>query len=91
MGNISYRLGKKMSADEIKDSIKGNTELTDSFEGVLAHLAANEIDLAKTPVTMGPMLTMDTEKEVFIGEYSEWANMYLKRNYREPFVVPDNV
>jgi hypothetical protein len=80
-----------MSANEIKDSISANAELTDSYERMLAHLAANEIDLAKTPVTMGPMLTMDTEKEVFIGEHSEWANMYLRRNYREPFVVPDNV
>ncbi len=91
LGNISYRLGKKMSADEIKDSIKGDAELADSYERVLAHLAANEIDLTKTPLVNGPMLTMDTEKEVFIGEHSEWANMYLKRNYREPFVVPDKV
>jgi len=91
ISNISYRLGKKMSANEIKDSISANAELADSYERMLAHLAANEIDLTKTPVTMGPMLTMDTEKEVFIGEHSEWANMYLKRNYREPFVVPDNV
>jgi hypothetical protein len=91
MVNISYRLGKKMSTDEIKDSIKGNTELTDSYERMLAHLAANEIDLNKTPLISGPRLTMDTEKEVFVGEHSDWANMYLKRNYREPFVVPDEV
>jgi len=34
---------------------------------------------------------MDPEKEQYVGEYSEWANMYLKRNYREPFVVPEKV
>jgi hypothetical protein len=37
------------------------------------------------------MLTMDTEKEMFVGEYSDMANMYLKRNYREPFVIRDEV
>jgi hypothetical protein len=37
------------------------------------------------------MLTMDPRTERFVGEYSDMANMYIKRNYREPFVVPDKV
>jgi len=91
MGNVSYRLGKKMPASEIKNAIGDNANLMDSFERMLEHLKANEVDLQKEPITMGPMLTMDTRKEKFVGQYSDWANMYLKRNYREPFVVPDNV
>jgi len=91
MGNTSYRLGKKMSVDEIKKAIGDNAEMMDSLERMLAHLAANEVDLTAEPLTLGPMLTMDPEKEQYVGEYSEWANMYLKRNYREPFVVPDKV
>jgi len=91
MGNVSYRLGKKMPASEIKNAIGDNADLMDSFERMLEHLKANEVDLQKEPITMGPMLTMDTKKEKFVGQYSDWANMYVKRNYREPFVVPDNV
>jgi len=91
MGNISYRLGKKASVDEVKAAIGNNAELMDSFERMLTHLAANEVDLQKEPITIGPMLAMDPEKEVFVGEHADWANMYLKRNYREPFVVPDKV
>ena len=49
------------------------------------------MDLEKEPITMGPMLTMDPEAEKFVGDNSEMANMYVKRNYREPFVVPDKV
>ncbi len=90
MGNISYRLGKKMSVSEIKNAI-GNADLMDSFERMLEHLKVNEVDLEKEPITMGPMLTMDPRREKFVGEYSDWANMYVKRNYREPFVVPDRV
>ena len=90
MGNVSYRLGKRMSANEIKNSID-NDDVMDSFERMLEHLKANEVDLEKEPITMGPMLTMDPQAEKFIGEYSEMANMYVKRNYREPFVVPDKV
>lgn len=26
-----------------------------------------------------------------VGAHSDWANLYLKRNYREPFAVPQQV
>jgi predicted dehydrogenase len=90
MGNVSYRLGKKLPVDEVRKMID-NEYLMDSFERMLEHLKVNEVDLEKEPITVGPMLTMDPEKEMFVGEYSDMANMYIKRNYREPFVVPDRV
>jgi hypothetical protein len=91
MGNTSYRLGQTMSVDKIKNAIGGNADMMDSLDRMLVHLEANEVDLDAEPLTMGPMLTMDPEKEEYVGQYSEWANMYLKRNYREPFIVPENV
>jgi predicted dehydrogenase len=91
MANTSYRLGKKMKPDEIKAALADNPEMLDSFNRMLEHLAANQVDLEKEPITMGPMLTMDPQKEQYTGENSEMANMFLKRNYREPFVVPENV
>ena len=90
MGNISYRLGKKMSVEEARKTID-NEYLLDSFDRMIEHLKVNEVDLEKELITMGPMLTMDPQAEKFVGEYSEWANMFVKRNYREPFVVPDQV
>jgi hypothetical protein len=90
MGNISYRLGKKMSVEDARKMID-NEYVMDSFDRMVEHLKVNEVDLEKEPITMGPMLTMDPQAEKFVGEYSELANMYIKRNYREPFVVPDQV
>jgi len=90
MGNISYRLGRKMSVEAARKTID-NEYVMDSFERMLEHLKVNEVDLEKEPITVGPMLTMDPQAERFVGDYSEWANMYIKRNYREPFVVPDQV
>ncbi len=55
------------------------------------HLAANQVDLGKTPATLGPMLTMDSNTERFTGDFSTEANMLLTRNYRRPFVVPDRI
>ncbi len=91
MANTSYRIGKKMKPDEIKAALADNPEMLDSFNRMLEHLAANQVDLEKEPITMGPILTMDPEKERYTGEYSEMANLFLKRNYREPFVLPENV
>jgi predicted dehydrogenase len=91
MANTSYRLGKKMKPDEIKAALADNPEMLDSFNRMIEHLAANEVDLEKEPITMGPMLTMDSQKEQYVGENAELANMFLKRNYREPFVVPETV
>jgi predicted dehydrogenase len=91
VANTSYRLGKHMRPDEIKAALADNPEMLDSFNRMLEHLAANEVDLEKEPITMGPILTMDPQKEQYVGEYSDMANMFLKRNYREPFIVPENV
>ncbi len=91
MGNISYRLGRTMPTEEITETIKGNNEMMESFERMLTHFGVNDINLEKTPATIGPMLTMDPKKEEFVGEHSKMANMLIKRNYREPFVVPDKV
>jgi len=90
MGNVSYRLGKKMSVSEARRCID-NEYVMDSFDRMVEHLRVNEVDLEKELITMGPMLTMNPEKERFVGEYSDMANMYVKRNYREPFVVRNKV
>jgi hypothetical protein len=91
MGNVSHLIGKKMPVSEIKNVIGDNADLMDSFDRMLEHLKANEVDLEKEPITMGPMLTMDTRREKFVGEHSDMANMLVSRNYREPFVVPEKV
>ncbi|MHC4201423.1 MAG: Gfo/Idh/MocA family protein [Planctomycetota bacterium] len=91
MGNVSHRVGTEKHPDEIMEIVKGNGELEDSFQRFMSHIKANEVDLRKTPITLGPMLKMDTEKEKFVGAYSSRANELVTRNYREPFVVPERV
>jgi len=89
--DISYRLAQRRPVEEAKKAVEGNDLLADSCDRLLQHLRANEIDLGKDPVTVGPMLTFDTEREQFVGEDSHYANMFLGRNYRPPFVVPETV
>ena len=66
--------------------------MTETYERLGNHLRANEIDLQKTPVVLGPILQMDPAKEQFYGDFpTKWANRLLTRNYRKPFVVPEKI
>jgi len=91
MGNISYRIGKQTLPGQILDVVKSDSNLADSYERFQEHLAANNINLKNTPATLGPWLKMDTQKEQFVGEFSDQANQLIKRDYRKPFVIPDRV
>jgi len=91
MANISYRIGRTEPPEKIAEAISGNRHLAEAFGRCVEHLRANEVDLGREPLTIGPCLSFDKDSEQFTGQFSEFANMYLRRNYREPFVVPDEV
>jgi len=88
-GNISYRLGKKSSPDEIKENIKASPDAVPTFERMAEHLAANGVDINKDNLTIGPVLTMDPKTEKFVGNTE--ADKLLTREYRAPYVVPERV
>ena len=87
--NISYRLGTRQSPEQIREAIKANADLDESFGRMEQHLGANHVDLRKTPATLGAVLRMDPVAERFHGNHH--ANQMLTRQYRAPFVVPKNV
>jgi predicted dehydrogenase len=91
MANVSYRLARERKPKDMIEATLGNPQWSDAFERLRRHLAANGIDLAKTPAMLGPRVTMEPSSEKFVGEFAEQANALSRRNYREPFVVPENV
>ena len=104
MGNVSYRLGQKNSPDPrfcgdrlapaeagVAERIKANKELSESFERFQQHLSANAVDFNQTPMILGPWLKIDTQSERFIGDFQQEANKLVSRDYRRPFVVPEEV
>jgi len=91
MVNISYQVGKHKPNDEIRQVIRNEAKLCESYERLIDHLFANRLGTNNELLTLGAMLTLDPEKERFIGPMSNEANRLISRNYRKPFVVPDNV
>jgi predicted dehydrogenase len=87
--NISYGLGKKMSPDEMRDAIKDNKDMAEALGRMEEHLAANNVDLKKTPATLGEILKLDVERERCTSNSK--VNEWLTREYRQPFVVPAKV
>ena len=87
--NISYRLGTEHSPDEIREAVRNNPEMAEMLGRMDEHLAANQVDLKKTPATLGEVLKVDVTKETFIGNRA--ASQLRTRDYRKPFVVPEKV
>jgi len=91
LANISYYLGEdnKVSPEEGKKTLAGVKSLDDdeaTLERTLTHLVDNGVDLAKYPISMGPLLKFDPEREVFPD--SPEATAMVTREYRKGFVCP---
>ena len=91
MGNISYRIGTESSNEQIREVIHADKDLLESFERFQKHLSDNVVSLKKTPAVLGPWLKMNSKKERFFGKFSRQANKLLTRDYRKPFIVPQQV
>jgi predicted dehydrogenase len=89
LGNISHLLGKAAAPDVLRERIKGNAGLAESCGRMVEHLAANQVDVKSTPLTLGVLLQLAAGSERFTGEFATQANPLLTRQYRVPFVVPD--
>lgn len=90
-GLISHRVGELLSNDEILERIKDDALLTDRYQSMADHLAANQVKVDEKSVVLGPMLKFNPETEWAEGngELDAPANALATRVYREPFVVPE--
>jgi predicted dehydrogenase len=96
LGNISYYMGEdnKATVDQLSAALKDIKSLDNNqqtLDRTVAHLVGNEVDLAKYPLALGPLLKFDPETELFTN--NDAANQYLTREYRAPYICPtaDNV
>ncbi len=88
-GNISHQLGKKSGPGEARERLKEHAGLEESYDCMVEHLRKNEVSLDTDQLTLGVGLKMDPSTERFVGNKD--ANKLLTREYRKPFVVPENV
>jgi len=92
LGNLSFRLGKAANQETILQKMEDVGLAKDVFHRLEAHLAANEVDLEKTPLHLGPWLSLDLTKETVVqcdgsGERVSEANRLASGSYRDPFDI----
>ena len=88
LGNISHQIGHATPTGQLNDTIKSSAVLTEATGRMMEHLAVNNVDLGKTPLTLGMPLMIDAKGEQFKGPDAARANAMLGAQYRAPFVVP---
>ncbi|MCY2991890.1 MAG: Gfo/Idh/MocA family oxidoreductase [Planctomycetota bacterium] len=91
LGNISYYLGQKNKvsveeAQKVLAGVKSRDDNAATLQRTVQHLVDNGVDLAKYPISLGPHLKFDPEKEVFPA--APEATAMVTREYREGFVCP---
>jgi hypothetical protein len=91
LGNMSYRLGQKVTADVGRKAMHSSPLASEQLESMIAHLAANGVDTGKPALTLGGVIQMDALTDTCIGPNAAEANALASRRYREPFVLPEQV
>jgi predicted dehydrogenase len=89
IGNISWRLGRPASPQEIKGELaklKVHDDVSETFNRTVEHLRENHVDPEQSKLTLGALLHLDPERETFVS--NPRSDAFLTREYRKPFVVP---
>ena len=85
LGNVSWTLGASVPLGTRPTLAADDPHARASLESFEAHLRANEVDLAKTPLALGRELTIDPSTE---RSTDEEANRLFGREYRKGYELP---
>jgi hypothetical protein len=96
LGNISYRLGAGAPPAAAGTVFKDLKLAAETLTRLEQHLAANEVDLAKTPMQLGRWLRVDERSEEITSvdgpdadKALQSARSMARGQYRPPFVLPE--
>ena len=87
LANIAFQAGGKFSSDQAKEI---DHELwTKVVKDLDAHVAVHGVKFDDEQIRLSPMLELNVEEGRFVGEHSEGANQFIKREYRKGYEVPE--
>jgi hypothetical protein len=90
LGNISWRLGREVTFAETARAFGDKEYANEAWAKLQKHLVDNaKLKLDGLKVRLGKPLQFDPAKERFVGDPE--ADKLLTRDYRKPFIVPDEV
>ncbi|NOX99919.1 MAG: Gfo/Idh/MocA family oxidoreductase [Verrucomicrobia bacterium] len=93
-GMISHFMGENAHDEAVREKIKSDDFLAGRYAAMAEHLMANDVNLTKESITLGPWLTFNPDTELFEKNgdaIDQKANQLTKESYRAPFVVPEKI
>ncbi|MEZ6129891.1 MAG: Gfo/Idh/MocA family oxidoreductase [Planctomycetaceae bacterium] len=89
LANIAFRTGQPFTR-AAAGQVSGDSGIWENIVNEMEqHLSAHSVKLESDKVLLSPMLTVDVQNEVFEGENAAAANVFIKREYRAPYIVPE--
>ena len=89
LANIGFRAGGAYSVDQSRELNGHEAAWQVLLDQMITHIEAHGYQMNDAAVRLSPLLQHDPATERFVGPHAELANPFLKRTYREPFVVPE--
>jgi hypothetical protein len=86
LANIAYRAGSQMSVQDVRSV--GLPQWQQLIDQMKQHLGVFDLSLENEAIQLSPMLSLNKDGQ-FVGEHSDKANPFLKREYRKGFEVPE--
>lgn len=96
LANISFETGRALDVQSAKAMMQKDKLSGEALDRMQEHMSANGLDIEDSHVTMGEPLQYDPKAQRFSNLDSDktaelMANALLRRAYRRPFVVPEEV
>lgn len=85
LGQVSWRCGEPATPARVLEELSGDARAEAAFERMLEHLRANDVDLRRTPLTMGARLSWDPNEKMPGGH--PLAPHLARRWARPPFAM----
>ncbi len=95
LGNVSYQLGEPSSKKILLKALADASRSGEITESILRHLAANKVDLKRTPPILGSGMTIDRKREIVTGVAGSGsiaqARALFRRKYRARYLMPKSL
>ncbi|WP_437224216.1 Gfo/Idh/MocA family protein [Planctomicrobium sp. SH661] len=89
LGNIAQRLGEPIPVPQAIERLQSDPQFGETGTRLLTHLQANDLPVETLKMDVGGPLAFDPVTETF--PQSPEANAQLKRTYRAPYIIHDDV